>query len=56
MKGEETAIIEQVTLIGGKDAKQFQHANIRMRFNRNPVIGRLGCVFYTQAIAIMCIQ
>lgn len=39
MKGEETAIVEQVAVIGqGKDS-DIRQANIRLRFNRNPVIG-----------------
>ena len=39
LKGEETATVEQVTVIGaGKDAG-LRQANIKLRFNRNPVIG-----------------
>ncbi|KAK9824626.1 hypothetical protein WJX72_011831 [[Myrmecia] bisecta] len=38
LKGEETGVIDQVTLIGSKEAGLTQ-ANIKMRLNRNPVIG-----------------
>lgn len=39
LKGEETAVVDQVTIIGqGKD-KGVKQANIKLRFNRNPVIG-----------------
>lgn len=41
LKGEETALVDQVTVIGGKE-KEISKVNIRMRYNRNPVIGRLG--------------
>ena len=39
MKGEETAIVEQVTIVGHPKDKEIKQANIRLRFNRNPVIG-----------------
>ena len=39
MKGEETAIVEQVAIIGHPKDKDVRQANIRLRFNRNPVIG-----------------
>ncbi|KAL6767395.1 hypothetical protein ACKKBF_B35095 [Auxenochlorella protothecoides x Auxenochlorella symbiontica] len=39
LKGEETAIIEQVTVIGGGKGADIKQASIKMRFNRNPVIG-----------------
>ena len=42
MKGEEIAYVDQVTLIGTKDSKSNtmrQCANIRRRYNRNPMIG-----------------
>ncbi len=42
LKGEETAVVEQVTVVGGPKDKDLRQANIRLRFNRNPVIG--GCV------------
>ena len=39
LKGEETAVVDQVSIVGhGKD-KNIRHANIKLRFNRNPVIG-----------------
>uniref|UniRef100_A0A383WM53 DNA-directed RNA polymerase subunit beta n=1 Tax=Tetradesmus obliquus TaxID=3088 RepID=A0A383WM53_TETOB len=37
-KGEEVAHVEQVTLVGDKSG-MMQRANIKMSFNRNPVIG-----------------
>lgn len=43
IKGEETALIEQVTIVGGKEPA-IKRATIRMRFNRNPVIGELPSV------------
>eukprot|EP00882_Tetradesmus_deserticola_P031747 GHRQ01035914.1.p1 GENE.GHRQ01035914.1~~GHRQ01035914.1.p1 ORF type:complete len:269 (+),score=105.17 GHRQ01035914.1:684-1490(+) len=38
LKGEEAAHVEQVTLVGDKSGVA-QRANIKMSFNRNPVIG-----------------
>lgn len=38
LKGEEVAHVEQVTLVGDKSGLR-QHANIKMTYNRNPVIG-----------------
>jgi hypothetical protein len=44
LKGEETAVIDQVAVIGGGKEKGFKQATIKLRFNRNPVIGGLyGC-------------
>lgn len=37
-KTQETAIVDQVTIIGTSH-KQLQKVNIRTRLNRNPVIG-----------------
>ncbi|GAX83529.1 hypothetical protein CEUSTIGMA_g10954.t1 [Chlamydomonas eustigma] len=41
LKGEEIGYVDQVTLVGTKDGKGNlrQRANIKMRYNRNPVIG-----------------
>ncbi len=40
LKGEEVAYVDSVTLVGnGKDRGAKQQANIKLRFNRNPVIG-----------------
>ncbi|KAG2440977.1 hypothetical protein HXX76_003830 [Chlamydomonas incerta] len=45
LKGEEVAVVDQVTLIGtgggrgGGGGELPQQANIRLRFNRNPMIG-----------------
>ncbi|KAL4423560.1 hypothetical protein ABPG77_004600, partial [Micractinium sp. CCAP 211/92] len=41
LKGEETAVIDQVAIVGGgpKDKGGIKQANIKLRFNRNPVIG-----------------
>lgn len=39
MKGEETAVVEQVTVVGHPKDKDIRQANIKLRFNRNPVIG-----------------
>lgn len=39
LKGEETAVVEAVTVVGHPKDKDIRQANIRMRFNRNPVIG-----------------
>lgn len=38
LKGEEVAVIDQVTVVGSKDP-ELKRANIRARYNRNPVIG-----------------
>lgn len=42
LKGEETAVIDQVAIVGGgpKDKGGIKQANIKLRFNRNPVIGK----------------
>jgi hypothetical protein len=45
LKGEETAVIDQVAIVGSGKDKGLKQANIKLRFNRNPVIGeclRLG--------------
>ncbi|PSC76790.1 DNA-directed RNA polymerase I subunit 2 isoform X1 [Micractinium conductrix] len=39
LKGEETAVIDQVSIVGGGKDKSLKQANIKLRFNRNPVIG-----------------
>ena len=39
LKGEETAVVEQVAVVGHPRDKSIRQANIRIRFNRNPVIG-----------------
>lgn len=39
MKGEETAVVDQVTVVGHPKDKNIRQANIKLRFNRNPVIG-----------------
>mmetsp|Transcript_29470 Transcript_29470/g.65271 ORF Transcript_29470/g.65271 Transcript_29470/m.65271 type:complete len:527 (+) Transcript_29470:3-1583(+) len=41
LKGEEVAYVEQVTMVGVKENKgtAAQRANIKLRYNRNPVIG-----------------
>ena len=39
MKGEETAVVDSVTIVGGNKDKEIRQANIKLRFNRNPVIG-----------------
>ena len=39
LKGEETAVIDQVAIIGSGKDKGLKQANIKLRFNRNPVIG-----------------
>jgi DNA-directed RNA polymerase I subunit RPA2 len=39
LKGEETAVIDQVAIVGHGKSKDITHANIKLRFNRNPVIG-----------------
>lgn len=38
LKGEEVAVVDQVTIVGTKDP-DLQRVNIKMRYNRNPVIG-----------------
>ncbi|EIE18403.1 beta and beta-prime subunits of DNA dependent RNA-polymerase, partial [Coccomyxa subellipsoidea C-169] len=38
MKGEEVAVVDQVTIVGTADPN-LQRANILMRINRNPVVG-----------------
>ena len=38
LKGEEVAVVDQVTIVGGKEP-ELKRANIRVRYNRNPVIG-----------------
>ena len=39
LKGEETAVVDQVSLVGSGKDKGFRQANIKLRFNRNPMIG-----------------
>ena len=39
LKGEETAVVDQVAIVGHGKGKDITHANIKLRFNRNPVIG-----------------
>ncbi|GFH16505.1 DNA-directed RNA polymerase subunit beta, partial [Haematococcus lacustris] len=39
LKGEEVACVDAVTLVGSKEKGPCQRANIRLVFNRNPVIG-----------------
>jgi DNA-directed RNA polymerase I subunit RPA2 len=39
VKGEETAVVDQVTIVGTGKEKDLRQANIKLRFNRNPVIG-----------------
>ena len=39
LKGEETAVVDHVAIIGHGKGGDITHANIRLRFNRNPVIG-----------------
>lgn len=41
LKGEETAVIDQVAVVGAGKDRGFKQANIKLRFNRNPVIGGL---------------
>lgn len=38
LKGEEVAVVDMVTVLSTKD-KNLQKANIKLRYNRNPVIG-----------------
>ena len=39
LKGEEVAMVQQVTLVGRAKETEPQRANLMLRFNRNPVIG-----------------
>jgi len=39
LKGEETAVVDQVAIIGHGKERNITRANIKLRFNRNPVIG-----------------
>ncbi|MEW5303502.1 MAG: hypothetical protein WDW36_006188 [Sanguina aurantia] len=40
LKGEEVGVVDQVTVVGVKGkTNEIQKAHIRMRFNRNPVLG-----------------
>jgi RNA polymerase Rpb2, domain 6 len=39
LKGEEIAVVDRVTVIGTAKDKDLLKANVRLRFNRNPVIG-----------------
>lgn len=39
-KGEETAVVDSVTVAGGHKETGVQKVNIRTRYNRNPVIGK----------------
>jgi DNA-directed RNA polymerase I subunit RPA2 len=39
LKGEEIGIVDQVTVIGSGKEGSIKKANIKMRINRNPVIG-----------------
>jgi len=39
LKGEETAVVDHVAIIGHGKGGDITHANIKLRFNRNPVIG-----------------
>lgn len=39
LKGEETALVDQVTIIGAGREQEVRRANVRLRFGRNPVIG-----------------
>ena len=40
LKGEEVAVVDQVAVIGGGSGKRgVDKVNVKMRFNRNPVIG-----------------
>ena len=42
LKGEETAVVDQVAVVGAGKDKGFKQATIKLRFNRNPVIGERG--------------
>ena len=39
LKGEETAVVDQVAIVGHGKENNIMRANIKLRFNRNPVIG-----------------
>ncbi len=39
LKGEEVAVVDQVAVIGGDSKGGVDKVNVKMRFNRNPVIG-----------------
>ena len=39
LKGEETAIVDQVTLVGNPRDREATQASVKTRINRNPVIG-----------------
>jgi hypothetical protein len=39
MKGEETGVVDQVSVVGHPRDKALKQANIKLRFNRNPQIG-----------------
>lgn len=39
LKGEETAVIDQVAVVGAGKEKGLKQATIKLRFNRNPMIG-----------------
>lgn len=46
LKGEETAVVDQVAVVGAGKDRALKQATIKLRFNRNPVIGerwRLPC-------------
>jgi hypothetical protein len=50
LKGEETAVVDQVSIIGSGKDKGIRQANIKLRFNRNPVIGER----WPRACACVC--
>jgi DNA-directed RNA polymerase I subunit RPA2 len=39
LKGEEIAVVDQVAVIGGGSSQGVDKVNLKLRFNRNPVIG-----------------
>ncbi len=39
LKGEETAVVDQVTVVGSAKDRALRQASIKLRLNRNPVIG-----------------
>lgn len=39
LKGEETAVVDQVAVVGAGKDRALKQATIKLRFNRNPVIG-----------------
>jgi hypothetical protein len=39
LKGEEIGVVDSVAVVGNNKDKDIRQANIRLRFNRNPVIG-----------------